>query len=76
MTPRRRVLRQEPRIDTPPPRQEIPDPLMDLYEVWQEILGLRAQRDPEACQARFLNDFIELSPLIFDCKSDLTVTEK
>ncbi|PON54749.1 hypothetical protein PanWU01x14_192550, partial [Parasponia andersonii] len=47
---RKRVSRQELRIDILLLQQEIPDPLADLYKALWEILGLRAERNPKVHQ--------------------------
>ncbi|PON76859.1 hypothetical protein PanWU01x14_031790, partial [Parasponia andersonii] len=76
MPPRKRVSRQEPRNNTPPPQQEISNSLTDLYEDLREIPGQRAQQDLDARQASLFKDFVKLSPPTFDGKLDPTATEK
>ena len=76
MPPRRRIPRQEPRAKTPPPQQQVPDPLANLYDALRALPGLRMERDPEARQANFFKDFIKLNPLSFDGRPDPTLAER
>ncbi|PON69052.1 hypothetical protein PanWU01x14_090770 [Parasponia andersonii] len=76
MPPRRRITRQEPRAETPPPQQQAPDPLAGLYNALRVLLGLRMERNPEARQASFFKDFMKLNPPSFNGKPDPTSAKR
>ncbi|PON58964.1 hypothetical protein PanWU01x14_162790 [Parasponia andersonii] len=73
---RRRIPRQEPMAETPPPQQQAPDILADLYNALRALSGLRMERNLKARQASFFKEFMKLNPPSFDGRPDPTSTER